>query len=1624
MTIAAESKTEGLVALLSIYLKQGKAARGLKLLQNNYKEFVEAGAVDYWHLWRGQLLVAQGEPITATTEIDQIKDPEIRRNLKTMVLDASSRHSGDWEPLRVHLQESFEETNDGGFLFELCRLSARTGEWIFAADHADQLIKLVGTSDAVEFAAEAAWKSERYDQCLRILSENQVLFPNRILPAHLWRLRVMCHVNKGSLSSAIAEAESLIRQDPSTENIITLIDVQISKGDLKGAAMTARMLRDRTDMPPLSLIRAAGLIHTEDAELAKHFWLRAKNASLNDPDLLAAALNVGFALDLQSELGPLILRMQEFASKEQGSFRAFDMPQVLEMMKERAEQFAEVYGLYARAEIPSHMLSWNTKELLADYLHATPDQNRQDFDPLAQFRVFTRFGGRPVQNVLSESDRPWQLYLDISAVLMAADVGILERVEQAFKPLKISTSLQLALVEQYEELNRPASSRVSDARLILQLKEKEAFRVISDRSEVCVKSGSWQEEMGERWLRLQQTAQQESGFVVEVLPLRSNDAQYKLVTLPSEIEPQVVNCRAVLDALRNNTLISKSIYERAVNKLQSEGNDLGRALPSIGSTLVLTPGTLALLADAQVLEAICRSFSVFVDPIAVDIAKNEVLASERRIQLGAWIKQLIEHVRTGLETGTYDLIEITDEVRAKAKEERSQVNKKNRHDLILASLTDLFLFVPKENDALWIDDRFTSKYLHREGMPIIGINEVLVGLRSRRLLSDDEYFEALLKLRAGNVRYVPIEVDEILYHISRADCVNGGLVETKELTTLRRYLAACLLDNEALQRPLTRAASDGWIGELTFVLNAQRVVSDAIFETWNDPEVPSDVAAIRSDWLLHRLYTGGFGVRELLPDPESRGEGLDLIGIDLGGAYMKALAMKDTKRADEEQTCRQQYFNWLDTRLTTIRFRADPGASAALAKTISGLIAGAVSERYEDPRYDFVSRVVVQRLFLDLPDMIRDELKLDPEVMARLNVTTVPSAAVGDLSFEPEGFWDALIKAINNESVSIRAHDPEGTFIFRRDAGQLPEVAILVEDSEGKVVERFNDRVFGLLDEDTDRRAKTLRDNRSWFDCPTEVFEKEVKEITENPDVRARMERVDRWRKESAQVFYDNLAAKIKGRVAIHRSDLLPASGEGLLRHFRLTMPITEGGNFKDTLFQNSRRLIQEEGWETGLERLITLPVKLPSNISEDLNSLTQDELRHLLMRLAEKSASPVSKAHLIDLALRSSERLPTADIVGPLINDLFDDSGEVSFDLFTAFLTVVNEEFGYWAEASEWSAATRLILVWAHASRLHSLFSRLHTDPVSVVRWLRANDRLPTTEILARDLNYWYDVLHPRRVKRAVFLTHGLASLLSDKNYQELEALGIIDRIGHTAFTDWDKGSDASLPNFHLLRDPTLAHNSVDSLLGGDRSILLSPIIGTEKGEMLSSANLKNLVKEALDGLLKDAGQLELWVLVVAVIESNLIYSDLAQSYKSLLRSVDLASFYNKDPLAARLALQLAGDYALHVGDESLRQHLEAILLRMVSLEKTQEEPGDHEDKSRRARTAAELLEASLTLSMRPGDTAATSKSFGELFMKMLAIWPQLASYYESTISKLLFELPAAQLRGLWPVMLRIRAS
>lgn len=1629
MTKVSESKVEELVALLGLYLKQGKIDKALRLLEKTRQEFSQVGADDYWHLWRGQLLVGKDQPAEALGEVEHIKDAEMRRNFKTLALEVLAKQSNDWHLLETHLEESFRETQDGGYLLELCRLKAHFEDWEFVAERADELIKLVDTADAVRLAASAAWKAERYEQCLKILNDNQRLFPNGTLPADLWRLRVLCHVRQGTHSQAVSEAEDLIRQDPSTANIITLMDVQISKGDLKGASITARALARRDDVPSFSLIRTAGLIHTEDADLAKELWRRAKEASLSDPALLGGAISVGLALGLDEEVGPLFLRMQEVAAEGQGPFQVFDMKQFLSMTRERGQHFEEVGKLYDESKIPIHLISWVTKNPLAYYLHGTPDWNRAKFNPLRQLRVFTRYGGRPIQKELSQNSKEWRLHLDVSALLLAADVGVLGKVEECFKPLRVSGALPKALLEQYERLQNHQPSRVADYRKVQESYERNVFQLIPEEINPPGHLAEWEEKMGGKWLAIMGRAQAEGGYLVDFLPLRTNDSEFNPITLPSELEGHIINCRAVVEGLKAHGRIREQTYQKALKNLGVEGNDLGRAIPPPGAPLFLTGTIASVLAGADILETACKNFNVFVDPIVVELARNEVAEAEARTQLTSWLRGLTERVRAGLESGTYEFIAIPDERRRRASEEPDEEGNRPDDDLTLTTLVDLFLYSPSRGDILWVDDRFTTSYLHRDGAPIIGISEVLAALLLRDEISEDEYVSALLKLRAGNVRYIPIQRKELLYHLRHAEREERVLTETPELSVIRRYVAACLLDSQSLQRPTAPPGPDGWIGELVFVLNVQRAVGEAIAAVWVDTEITTSDAEARADWLLHNLYTGGFGIRELLPDPESRGDGLDLIGIDIGGAYMKAFSIGEARRAGEELSCRQQYFRWLDTRLTARRFKADQGAVAATAKSVSSLISGAAAERHDEPIQDLATRMALQKVFLDLPESLRDELKLDPEVMAGVGVRLLNTATVGSLNFQAEDFWCAAEKVVNGETVSVEAHSPEATYTFTSDLVDRDQVVIKMEDSTGAAVQRIKDPLFDLLNKDHARREAVLRKNRFWFDCEGQTFEKEVGEIASTDDVLARMQRVDKWRKESAEAFYRDLTAKIATSEPIQRSHLIPPSADGLLRHLRFSTTPGDVINFTDLLSKSAGLLVEDEGLESALERLVTLPVKLPGCVVERLSKTEEHERRALLQNLSLRCGSPLSRLHLVDLALSSA---PTdrevIEMVRSILSQLFaDDSEDSSFNLFGAFLAVVNDEFGYWSDVSRWPAELKLALVWSHATRLQNIFHSLHSRSDGLLRWLSAPERLMSTEILFRDPNYWYDVLHPRRLNRVEFLTHGVASVLSNHDARVLEELNLKEMIRQVAFTDEEDAPDVKMPDVHLIKDPTLATNRTGSFLGGDRAAVLSAVIGQEGTDLLSPASLEQLVKEAVEDLNRDPHQPYRWLTIVGVVGGNPIYAGARERYRELLQGLDLVSAYNAGPRMARIILRLASDHLLHFPDEELRQRYEAALLRIIKLrsdrhglEVSEEEIGGSSSEDA---VAAELLEIALTLSIRPGDPRATSKSFGDLLIKMLNARPQLGEYFTTTIERLVFELPAHQLRGLWPVLLHLRA-
>jgi hypothetical protein len=264
------------------------------------------------------------------------------------------------------------------------------------------------------------------------------------------------------------------------------------------------------------------------------------------------------------------------------------------------------------------------------------------------------------------------------------------------------------------------------------------------------------------------------------------------------------------------------------------------------------------------------------------------------------------------------------------------------------------------------------------------------------------------------------------------------------------------------------------------------------------------------------------------------------------------------------------------------------------------------------------------------------------------------------------------------------------------------------------------------------------------------------------------------------------------------------------------------------------------------------------------------------------------------------------------------------------------------------------------------------------------------------------------------------LASVLGTHHRRFIEALELERHINETAFRE---DSRASL--VPLLCDPQLTTNVTGSFMGGDRAEALAPITGKEGVEALSSPNLEALVRQAVQKLQLDPNARD-WGTIDLVVQDLPIYPEFSSQLKALVEGVDFREMYSKDHVAALYALRVATRQTFYWNDEALRSRLEGAVLNLI-------EANPVTSRSERKRTkgkglsqdsrAGALLDAALTLSLKPSDPRASSKALSGLLRKMLDACPAVGGNLNG-LPLLLSLLPAAHLHGMWPFLLALRAS
>ena len=995
---------EHVMALISCYLAVDSSDKAVSLIKAARPVFDKVNAKILWVLWYAQVLVMNKRSIEALELIERFPDDVPLLGVKTHALSKLAAESDDWvAPLVEHLDNSFEATGNPMFLYEACVEMAHRDQWDYVANKAEQLSEL-GIVDAVWIAVHALHNTGQFERCLENLDSRRHIFQEGALPGALQRIRISCLHALGLLSEAIREAEALVRESPVEANLLTLAELLISMGDLKHLVLVGRKLAILPEVSPKNALRIVQFIASEDINLAQLLWEKALTADIHD-ELVGFAFTIGMRLGLDEKLKPLRERLVRLGREGRGGVQTNPIE---EFISEKWAEQQDLWEVYRAGNLPIHLVADRLNRSLIDFYSILLENNEANPDPIHQAALFCRHGGRPTLSNPGKTKPDWRLHMDITAVLLAEHLEILTTVENVLAPLFIPERLVPALLHMHENLQPIQPSRLHNLRELVENADRGILKVINSES-FSAEHVAPQDKLEEKRNAFFQHARKSEGFLVDFAATATRPESASLVVNDTPPLP-VIAPKTLIDSLLFQGYITEDEHLSAVEKLGSEGQlPSGDDLPPQATHLFCIAGTLETLVGTRLLGLLCEHFEIFIDPQELIYARSELEFQERRATASEGLDRLINRISRGFENRIYQQI-------VTVPEESQDIKRGGPPPPYEACLLALLRFSPQESDVIWIDDRYMNGYLRRDVVPIVSISKILRILNSIGAIDQVHYYRILRRFRDANARYIPVEAEEILYHLTKAKIVEHGIVETRGLASLRRYFAACLHDGRALQRSPMPEGSSNEYGEIEFVVRLRRAVDNALLTLWTIDENEGERWA-RAEWLLDALYLDVLGLSAVTLTMTEEKEPAYLVGLSLASLILQAITLP-VSQDERSMSLRQNYLDWVENRLLHKRINAAPGLLTVLCDIMKPPIVGFMDEKHGDPPTSVILSLV-QAFYDDLPQVVKDEFANDSEFMLRLGIMSHTWISIGDLNFDRDSFIYAVEDVSNGKNAQL-----------------------------------------------------------------------------------------------------------------------------------------------------------------------------------------------------------------------------------------------------------------------------------------------------------------------------------------------------------------------------------------------------------------------------------------------------------------------------------------------------------------------------------------------------------------------------------------------------------------------------
>lgn len=1563
----------------SMVWRTNDRARGEAILDEAEATFRRNRNADIWLFHKAQFAahrdLAEGKALAA-----EIEDADLRRSAEIAIRRVTAESKQDRLLLAEDLAADVDEKGVPNRLFECCEMKLQAGDAAFIARHAVVLVERVGTASALRLALEGASKAQDYALCLRLLENFRHFFRDGVLSPDVRQLKILCLHQLGDWTEAMTEAERMYREQPNLTTFMAYFDVLVKSGDTRRAALLSRDLLTLKKAKPLHMLRAVSVARLHDAALAKELWRLANRNRIKNLKLAGESLQLAFALGVPGEAVELFKRLQRLARKGRGPLREQSFDQLIGFIRSQRESGERTQALYEQAKVPVHLAAEHFGVTLVDLYRGQLDRNRELGHPLRSAVLFARAGMRPVEPI-----QPGSMQMDITALLLAADLGVLDHVEKVFAPLYVSPNVATSLVEQASKIQPTQPERHESRVKFLELVRSGAIRVIEPTITLTLIDEALRLQLGTEDALLLDCVGKEQGVLLHDGPFVTSDSSGLPVVLPPALAVQVRSPR-----LLRSTPMPED----------------GETVIAAGTT-VAVPRSIVGSLEADQLDIVATQFRLITSRETVLAIEAEVLEFERRLRLFNWTTALLDRVQLGLKKGLY----IVTKTNARASDKFY-----NESGLSSRALLDLLAESSGVPDGVtWCDDRMVNRHLRAGNRLAVSVVEVLATLLARGVIGEAEYFTFLLRLRHSNVRYVPLADGELEYHLSAATVSEAEIQESPALAIVRRYVNACLLDRERLQAPGPDTNGDFVVGEFEFVLGVRRAVDDAVAAVWADPNATLETRRARADWLLENLHVDLGGVRQALIGTTSVNEVREMAAASMGALYAQGIGLDFRGNIPGANvTARAAYFAWLGERLLTPRKANDPTLFPMVAKVISASIVSMLSEesRFENQQERRVAQYLFGGFIHDLPEELSGELDLPASSQALIGVTVHEVIIqIGAHRYDFEGYWKAVAEAINGREAKVNARDEDHELTIEFDeqdsSGRL---FVRLRSSDAMECGRHTQDTWPVLRDSVEERIRFLVTKRHWFDGRAEVVDAEMRRVALIESPPQRIEELNRLRDGSPEVFYRRLGGKLNRQEGLGYRDLLIPDWARLVRRLHLE------ANPEPDFAGAARSLIKDEGLIVTLRRLIAWPVLLPAEVEAAWCALADEEAAVIWNELAEGPTSIVGDLHLVGLGVRREWTDTQWLKIDAVLADLLaPTNARKNFLLFKTILQMVESEFIRWPGGRDLPRWLRFACVWYHASRLHGFLRHGEGDPKPLIEWIGSHTQVWTEETLAGDVSHVSDVSRASNITYGSLVLHGLARLAGA--YQPgATRLGASEKFA-SFFAE--ENSETVMTRIEMTRRADLSANLLGSFLGGASQSEAACVFGHELAGQIFVVISDAELAERIEEVARNPGDGMRWAMLHGVVGNGIFPAPLRERFVEILRTVRFQPAEQANNDALGLAISFACQHAGASRDEVLIQYLEAEIHRIAR----QLSPPDGQSGRSTRWIWAAMLNALLPLTSVPGDADASARRFFDALRRFVQAFPTVVPGIFGDTTNWIEKLPLAHQVNVWPFILTVRA-